>query len=112
MRTKGTAVLGFYVSHEGQVRLGHTQECVDRGDAIELYTTTTAPAWVAVVGADHTVYVPPTVVPAGRASTCCRSSIVLDGSRHAHRGVLRRRRSTLARPPADCTLDRITVVTR
>jgi hypothetical protein len=104
-RTKGTAVLGFYVSHEGQVRLGHTQESIARGDAIELYTTTTAPAWVSVVGADHTVYVPPTVVPASREHLL-PLSIVLDGTDTLTAAFC-------ADPTADdCTFDHITVVTR
>ena len=110
VRTKGTAVLGFYVSHEGQVRLGHTQEWIDRGDAIELYTTTTAPAWVSVVGADRTVYVPPTVVPASREHLL-PLSIVLDGT-DTLTATFCADPFDPAAPPADCTVDRITVVTR
>ncbi|MBV8757674.1 MAG: hypothetical protein JO257_10375 [Deltaproteobacteria bacterium] len=108
VRTKGTPVLGFYVSHEGRVRLGHAHEALDRGDAIELYTTSEAPKWVAVVGADHTVYLPPTVVPASREHLL-PMSIVLDGS-DTLTAMFCDERFELAAPPSDCTLDHVTVV--
>jgi len=110
VRTKGSAVLGFYVSHRGEVRLGHAQDAIDKGDAIELYTTTTAPAWVSVVGADRTVYVAPTVVPASREHLL-PLSIVLDGT-DTLTATFCADPFDPAAPPADCTVDRITVVTR
>jgi hypothetical protein len=110
VRTKGTAVLGFYVAHKGEVRLGHAQDAIDRGDAIELYTTTTAPAWVSVVGADHTVYVAPTVVPASREHLL-PLSIVLDGTDTLTAAFCADPFDPAA-PPADCTFDHITVVAR
>jgi hypothetical protein len=109
VRTKGTAVLGCYVAHQGQVRLGHAHEAIDRGDAVELYTTTTTPAWVAVVGADHTVYVPPTVVPASHEHLL-PMSIVLDSSDTLTAVFCADRFDPLA-PPPDCTTDHVTVVT-
>jgi hypothetical protein len=108
VRTKGAPVLGFYVAHEGRVRLGHAHEAIDRGDAIELYTTSDTPKWVAVVGADHTVYLPPTVVPANREHLL-PMSIVLDGA-DTLTAMFCDARFDLAAPPSDCTLDHVTVV--
>ncbi len=108
VRTKGAPVLGFYVSHEGRVRLGHAHEAIERGDAIELFTTSEAPKWVAVVGADHTVYLPPTVVPASREHLL-PMSIVLDGA-DTLTAVFCDARFEIAALPADCALDRVTVV--
>ena len=108
VRTKGAPVLGFYVSHEGRVRLGHAQESLDHGDAIELFTTSDVPKWVAVVGADHTVYLPPTVVPASQEHLL-PMSIVLDGS-DTLTAMFCDARFSLAAPPADCTIDHVTVV--
>jgi len=108
VRTKGAPVLGFYVSHEGRVRLGHAQESIDHGDAIELFTTSDVPKWIAVVGEDHTVYLPPTVVPASQEHLL-PMSIVLDGS-DTLTAMFCDARFTLAAPPGDCTLARVTVV--
>lgn len=108
VRTKGTAMLGLYVSHEGRVRLGHAQESIDRGDAIELYTTSDTPKWVAVVGADRTVYLPPTVVPASREHLL-PMSIVLDDS-DTLTAMFCDARFEIATLPTDCTLDHVTVV--
>lgn len=108
VRTKGAPVLGFYVSHEGRVRLGHAQETIEHGDAIELYTTSPVPKWVAVVGADHTVYLPPTVVPASQEHLL-PMSIVLDGS-DTLTAMFCDARFDLATLPADCTIDHVTVV--
>lgn len=108
VRTKGTPVLGFYVSHEGRVRLGQAHEAIEHGDAIELYTTSEAPKWVAVVGADHTVYLPPTVVPASREHLL-PMSIVLDGP-DTLTAMFCDARFEVAALPADCTFDHVTVV--
>jgi hypothetical protein len=109
VRTKGSALLGFYVAHQGQVRLGHAHEAIDRGDAIELYTTTTTPAWVAVVGADRAVYLAPTVVPASHEHLL-PMSIVIDSSDTLTAVFCTDRFDPLA-PPADCTTDHVTVET-
>ena len=65
-RTKGTSIVGCYVSHRDTVRRGALHETVMPGDQIELVTTTTEPVWFAAVSDDgagaHSVYMPATFI--------------------------------------------------
>ena len=52
-RTKGGGEkLGFYVSHDGAVRLGGMDERVNPGDGLRFVVTTPAPRYVAVLSLD------------------------------------------------------------
>jgi hypothetical protein len=108
VRTKGTAILGGFVAHGDAVRRAAPRERVVAGDRVELYTTTDAPAWFAAVGADGTVYVAPTLVPAGREHVL-PMSIALDGSETVT-GIFCADRFDPGAPPADCTTDRLELV--
>lgn len=63
VRTKGTAIVGFFVAHGNEVRRGQLREPVVPGDRIQLFTTTTEPLWFAAIGDDaagvRSVYVAP-----------------------------------------------------
>src|SRR5439155_26862645 len=45
VQTKGGSIVGFFVSHDGNVRRGAQQEAVMPGDRLELFTTTTERVW-------------------------------------------------------------------
>jgi hypothetical protein len=68
-RTKGRAIAGFFVAHDGDVRRGGVRETVTPGDRLQLYTTTSVPSWFAVVSVDErglrSVYVEPRVIEPG-----------------------------------------------
>lgn len=69
VRTKGTAIVGFFVAHGDDVRRGQLREAVMPGDRIQLFTTTTEPLWFAAIGDDaagvRSVYVAPRRLPPG-----------------------------------------------
>ena len=68
-RTKGKAIAGFFVAHDGDVRRGGVHETVTPGDRLQLFTTTQTPAWFAVISIDahgtRSVYVEPRVIEPG-----------------------------------------------
>jgi hypothetical protein len=123
VRTKGTAIAGFFVAHGGQVRRGTTREAVVAGDRIELFTTTSAPGWFAAISVDaagtRSVYVAPRAIEPG-AERVLPLSIELDGVLGAETvtGVFCEHRFddssllsiSLDAPPPGCTLDRFTLV--
>jgi hypothetical protein len=113
VRTKGTAIVGFFVAHAGQVRRGAPTETVRAGDRIELATTTTAPMWFAATSSDGTVYSAPVLVAAGR-DRALPGAIELDGSPADE--VVTAMFCTdpftidqVAAPPDGCTTDRFTL---
>ena len=118
VRTKGTAIVGFFVAHGDQVRHGSTREVVSPGDRVELYTTTTEPAWFAAVSADVTgksVYVETRRIEAGRERVL-PMSIELDATLgdETVAGVFcpaafDAQAIDLASPPVGCTIDRFTL---
>jgi hypothetical protein len=69
-RTKGSAMAGFYVAHGGDVRLGGIDDTVTPGDRLQLFTTTSSPAWFALTSVDErghsSVYIEPRVIEPGR----------------------------------------------
>ena len=107
-RAKGTAILGGFIAHGDQVRRAGAHEAVLPGDRVELATTTTEASWFAAVGADGTVYIAPTQVPAGREHVM-PVSIVLDGS-ETITGIFCTEAFDPKAPPAGCTFDRLTLV--
>jgi len=118
VRTKGTAIVGFFVAHGGEVRHGSPREVVSPGDRIELYTTTTEPAWLAVIGTDvngRSVYVEPQRIEPGRERVL-PLSIELDATLgdETVAGVFcsaafDARTIDMAVLPAGCTVDRFTL---
>jgi hypothetical protein len=52
IRTKGGAIVGYFVAHGGGVRRGAITEVVHPGDRLELVTTSLEPAWFAAVAQD------------------------------------------------------------
>ena len=70
VRTKGSAMVGFFVQHDGQIRRGAPHEVVMPGDRVELFTTALEPVWFAAISFDprgvRTVYVAPQRIEAGR----------------------------------------------
>ncbi|HEV7554001.1 MAG TPA: hypothetical protein VGO00_01035, partial [Kofleriaceae bacterium] len=69
VRTKGSAIVGFFVAHRDQVRRGALHETVMPGDRVSFTTTTTTPVWFAAIGDDaagvRSIYVRPRVVEPG-----------------------------------------------
>lgn len=115
VRTKGTAIVGFYVAHGTDVRRGALRETVMPGDRVELYTTTTAPAWFAAISDDatgtRTVYVAPQQIEAG-PERVLPAAIELDDALGAETvtGVFCPSAFDPRAIPADCTTDRFTLV--
>jgi hypothetical protein len=120
VRTKGTAIVGFFVAHGDQVRRGSPTETVAPGDRIELYTTTLEPTWFAAISDDasgaRSIYVEPQLVVAGREQVL-PVAIELDAAPGSERvtGVFCPTRFEplsidLSTPPAGCTIDRFTLV--
>lgn len=121
VRTKGGAIVGFFVAHGGDVRRGAVREVVVPGDRIELFTTTTEPAWFAAVSDDangvRSTYVEPRRIEPGREQVV-PMSIELDGVLGPQPIVgifcADAFASTAAidvdAPPAGCTIDRFELV--
>lgn len=110
-RVKGASIVGFFVSHDGQVRRGAVREPVMPGDRIELFTTTREPVWFAAVSSDGSVYAPPSRIDAGREQVL-PGAIELDGALHDEvvTGVFCAEPFDVHAPPASCTTDRFTLV--
>lgn len=119
VRTKGSAILGFFVDHGGQVRRGGPTEVIAPGDRIELATTTTVPVWFAALGEDaagaRSVYVPPRPIAPGR-ERLLPFAIELDGAtgRDTITGVFCAQSFDAGaldprEPPDGCTIDRFTL---
>jgi hypothetical protein len=104
-RAKGTAILGAFIAHGDQVRRAGVRESIAPGDRVELATTTTDAVWFAAVGADGTVYIAPTQVPAGREHVL-PVSIALDGS-DTITGIFCDEAFDPKAPPAGCTVDHL-----
>jgi hypothetical protein len=70
IRTKGTAIVGFFVAHGDAVRRGTLRETVTPGDRLELVTSTTEPGWFAAISDDQlgvrSIYVPLVKIEPGR----------------------------------------------
>ena len=116
VRTKGSAIVGFFVAHGDAVRRGATREAVMPGDRVELFTTTTEPAWFAAISSDGSVYVEPRQIAPGREQVV-PAAIELDDQLHDEvvTGVFcaapfAARAIDPAAPPAGCTVDRFTLV--
>jgi hypothetical protein len=107
VRTKGTAILGGFIAHGTQVRRAGAHETIAIGDRVDLTTTTSEPAWFAAVGADGTVYVAPTRVPAAREHVL-PLAVVLDGS-ETITGIFCTEAFDPKAPPADCSIDHLTL---
>jgi len=115
VRTKGTAIVGFFVAHDGAVRRGALREQVMPGDRIELVTTTHEPTWFAAIGDDaagrRSVYVEPQRIEAGNERVV-PLSIELDntlGDEVITAIFCAERFDVRAPPAADCTIDRFTL---
>ncbi len=116
IRTKGGAIVGFVVAHGDAVRRGATREAVMPGDRVELFTTTTEPAWFAAISSDGSVYVEPRRIEPGREQVV-PAAIELDDQLRDEvvSGVFcaepfAAREIDPATPPASCTVDRFTLV--
>ena len=107
VRTKGTAILGGFIAHGDQVRRAGAHEAIVPGDRVELATTTAEPAWFAAVGADGTVYIAPTPVPAAREHVL-PVAVALDGS-ETLTGIFCDEAFDPKAPPAACTVDHLTL---
>jgi hypothetical protein len=114
-RPKGTAIVGCYIAHGGEVRRGAPRETVMPGDRIELVTSTTEPAWFAAISDDaagvRSVYVPAMFVSPSH-DQIAPAAIELDATlgREVVTGVfceLPFDAKTIdpAHPPAGCTTD-------
>jgi len=110
-RTKGSAIVGVFVSHGGEVRRGSPTETVMPGDRIELCTTTTEPMWFAAVSSDGSVYVAPRPIAAGREQVV-PLAIELDATLGTEvvTGVFCPEAFDAKAPPASCTRDHVTLV--
>jgi hypothetical protein len=114
-RTKGRAVLGFFVEHDGVIRRGATGEHVRPGDQIEMFTTAGEAGWLAVTSTDgagfHSVYVMPRAIEAG-VERIVPQSITLDETLGIEviEGVFCDAEFDVPAPPADCSRDRFTIV--
>ena len=68
-RTKGRAIVGFFIAHDGDMRRGGAKEVVTPGDRLQIYTTTSTPHWLAIISTDErgarSVYVEPRVIEPG-----------------------------------------------
>lgn len=112
-RTKGRAIAGFFVAHDGDVRRGGVHETVTPGDRLQLFTTTQTPAWFSVVSIDahgtRSVYIEPRVVEPG-TERLLPLSLELDDSLGDETIVAvfcAERRDELI--PASCTTDTFTL---
>ena len=114
VRTKGAAVVGFYVAHDNQVRRGALREQVMPHDRIQLFTTTTSPMWFAIIGDDaagaRSVYVAPRPLDPGREQLL-PLSIELDATLGDEQitAMFCPEPFDVMAPPAICTLDRFTL---
>lgn len=115
VRTKGAALVGFFVAHGDQVRRGATREVVAAGDRIELFTTTVEAGWFAAYSDDaagaRSVYVEPRPIGPGHERVL-PMSIELDATLGVETvtGVFCAERFDPRAPPPSCTLDRFTLV--
>jgi hypothetical protein len=120
VRTKGSAIVGFFVAHHDKVRRGALHETVMPGDRVSFTTTTTTPVWFAAIGDDaagvRSVYVTPRAVEPGRDREL-PVAIELDDTlgNEIVTGVFCHtpfdaRSIDVAAPPDDCTIDRFTLV--
>jgi Putative zinc-finger len=70
VRTKGTAIVGFFIAHGDAVRRGALNETVTPGDRLELVTSTTESGFFAAISIDQlgtrSVYVPLVAIAPGR----------------------------------------------
>jgi hypothetical protein len=68
-RSKGRAIAGFFVAHDGDMRRGGVRETVTPGDRLQVFTTSSTPSWFAIVSTDErgvrSVYVEPRVIEPG-----------------------------------------------
>lgn len=114
VRTKGASIVGFYVAHGNSVRRGAIREQVMPHDRIQLFTTTSARSWVAVVGDDATgmrsVYVAPRPLDAGREQLL-PLSIELDATPgdETVTAIFCTEPFDVTSPPASCTEDHFTL---
>jgi hypothetical protein len=117
VRTKGSAAVGFFVLHGGELRRGQTGEVVAPGDGLQLVATTDRPSWIAVTGVDATgvraIYGAPEPLAAGRDRPL-PFSIILDATlgRSTITAVFCPGRFELDRPSEGCTSDAFTIETR
>ena len=120
VRTKGTSIVGYFISHGDHVRRGGVRDAVMPGDRIELVTTTVAPLWFAAISDDtagvRSVYIEPRHVEPGREQLL-PTAIELDATLGSEQvtGVFCAapfdpRAIDIAAPPPGCTLDRFTLV--
>ena len=114
-RTKGAAIVGFFVAHGSDVRRGAVREVVTPGDRIELATTTTEPGWFAAVSDDATgarsIYVAPQPIAAGQ-ERIVPGAIELDAMLGAETvtGVFCAHAFDAHAIPDDCSRDYFTLV--
>lgn len=115
VRTKGAAIVGFFVAHDGAVRRGGGREHVMPGDRIELVTTTHEAVWFAAIGDDasglRSVYVEPRRIEAG-VERVVPLSIELDDTLgdEVVTAIFCPDEFDVRAVPADCTRDRFTLV--
>jgi len=120
VRTKGSAIVGFFVAHRDQVRRGAVHETVMPGDRVSFTTSTTMPVWFAAIGDDaagvRSVYVTPRMVDPGREREL-PLAIELDDTLgdETVTGVFCQtpfdaRSVDPTAPPPGCTVDRFTLV--
>jgi hypothetical protein len=115
VRTKGTAIVGFYVAHGADVRRGTLRETVVPGDRVELFTTTFARAWFAAYGDDaagkRTLYVEPRAIEPGK-ERLLPLAIELDATLgdEVVTAMFCDEPFDPSAPPAGCTVDRFTLV--
>jgi len=116
VRTKGAAIVGFFVAHGGDVRQGALREVVTPGDRIELTTSTTEPGWFAAVSDDasgsRSIYVAPQPIVPGQDRIVSGAAIELDGMLGPEivTGVFCTHAFDARAIPDDCTRDRFTLV--
>lgn len=114
-RVKGHALLGFFVSHAGEVRRGATGEHVRPGDQLELYTTAGEPGWLAVTSIDgagvRSVYIAPRPIAMGHEEIL-PLAIALDATLgdETITGIFCPGPFDATSPPDGCTTDRFTLV--
>jgi hypothetical protein len=116
VRTKGGAIVGTYIDHAGKVRRGTPRETVVAGDRLQLVTTSTERMWFAAISVDgagtRSVYVEPRAIEPGIEQQI-PLAIELDATLGVETvtGVFCAHEfDAHAAPPADCTLDRFTLV--
>jgi Putative zinc-finger len=119
IRTKGTAIVGFFVAHGDAVRRGTLRETVTPGDRLELVTSTTESGWFAAISDDQlgvrSIYVPLVKIEPGR-ERALNGAIELDAALghetvtgifcdHAFEPAV----LDLVALPSGCTADRFTL---